>query len=129
MHAILAGLTTLDVIHALDHEPDTATKTTSIDHAMAAGGPATNAAVTIAALEAAFIEEGGYSEQLATERLRRRKDRTDPSDPTDRTDLKPPGCPKCGSLTTLRIDPGQRLVEPGETLDREGRQTDHSSTE
>ena len=52
MHAILAGLTTLDVIHALDHEPDTTTKTTSIDHAMAAGGPATNAAVTIAALEA-----------------------------------------------------------------------------
>lgn len=52
MHALLAGLTTLDVIHALDHEPDTAAKTTSIDHAMAAGGPATNAAVAIAALEA-----------------------------------------------------------------------------
>lgn len=52
MHALLAGLTTLDVIHALDHEPDTTTKTTSTDHAMSAGGPATNAAVTIAALEA-----------------------------------------------------------------------------
>ncbi len=51
MHALLAGLTTLDVLHALDHEPDTTTKTTSIDHAMTAGGPATNAAVTIAALE------------------------------------------------------------------------------
>jgi restriction system protein len=34
----------------------------------------------IAALEAAFIEGGGYSEQLATERLRQRgrKDRPDP---------------------------------------------------
>lgn len=52
MHALLAGLTTLDVIHALDHEPDTTRKTTSTDHAMSAGGPATNAAVTIAALEA-----------------------------------------------------------------------------
>ncbi|MBB6334883.1 hypothetical protein [Schaalia hyovaginalis] len=52
MHALLAGLTTLDVIHALDHEPNTTTKTTCIDHAMAAGGPATNAAVTIAALDA-----------------------------------------------------------------------------
>ena len=36
----------------------------------------------IAALEEAFVEEGGYSEQLATERLRRRrKDQTDPSGP------------------------------------------------
>ncbi len=51
MHALLAGLTTLDVIHALDHEPDTTRKTTSTNHAMSAGGPATNAAVTIAALE------------------------------------------------------------------------------
>jgi len=53
----------------------------------------------IAALEAAFIEDGGYSEQLATERLRRRA--KDPSDPTDPSDL-PPKCPKCGGLMALR---------------------------
>ncbi len=59
----------------------------------------------IAALERAFIEEGGYSEQLATERLRHRrspKDPTDQSDQTERTDLQPPKCPKCGGLTALR---------------------------
>jgi restriction system protein len=58
----------------------------------------------IAALEAAFIEGGGYSEQLATERLRqRRKDQTDRSDQTDRTDLpQPPACPQCGALMALR---------------------------
>ncbi len=57
----------------------------------------------IAALELAFIEDGGYSEQLATERLRqRKKDRTNPSDPTDRSDLKPPLCPQCGGLMALR---------------------------
>ncbi|WP_243442578.1 kinase [Schaalia vaccimaxillae] len=52
MHVVFAGLTTLDVIHALDHRPDPETKTTSVDYAMAAGGPATNAAITAAALEA-----------------------------------------------------------------------------
>lgn len=57
----------------------------------------------IAALEAAFVEGGGYSEQLATERLRRRrKDRTDPADQTDQSDLKPPPCPQCGGLMALR---------------------------
>jgi four helix bundle suffix protein len=62
----------------------------------------------IAALEAAFVEGGGYSEQLATERLRHRgrkaKDRTDRSDPTDPTDLEkqPPKCPQCGALMALR---------------------------
>lgn len=54
----------------------------------------------IAALEEAFIENGGYYEQLATERLRhRRKDRQDPADPADQ---KPPPCPQCGSLMALR---------------------------
>ena len=53
----------------------------------------------IAALEAAFVEDGGYSEQLATERLRHRKDQSDRSDPTD---LQPPNCPACGSLMALR---------------------------
>ncbi len=38
----------------------------------------------IAALENAFVEEGGYSEQLATERLkRRRQEPTAPPDPKD----------------------------------------------
>lgn len=54
----------------------------------------------IMALEAAFVEGGGYSEQLATARLRQRaKDRSDPTDPTD---LKIPSCPICGGPTALR---------------------------
>jgi restriction system protein len=57
----------------------------------------------IAALEAAFITEGGYSEQLATERLRqRKKDQSDRSDQSDQSDLQPPACPKCGGLAALR---------------------------
>ena len=56
----------------------------------------------IAALEAAFVEDGGYSEQLATERLRHRKDQSDRSDPTNPTDLQPPNCPSCGALMALR---------------------------
>ena len=56
----------------------------------------------IAALEAQFIGEGGYSEQLATARLvergRRKKDPTDQSDPTDRI----PECPQCGKPMVLR---------------------------
>jgi restriction system protein len=53
----------------------------------------------ILALEAAFVEEGGYSEQLATERLRRRRDQTDRA---DQADLRPPACPQCGALMALR---------------------------
>lgn len=55
----------------------------------------------IAALEQAFVEGGGYSEQLATARLahRLKQDQTDPPDPTD---LKPPHCPQCGALMALR---------------------------
>jgi restriction system protein len=56
----------------------------------------------ILALEQAFIADGGYSEKLATERLRqRRKDQTDQSDRTDQTD-HPPKCPQCASLMALR---------------------------
>ncbi len=57
----------------------------------------------IAALERDFIEEGGYSEQLATARLAFRRDqhRTDPSDPSDHPDPIPP-CPQCGKPTALR---------------------------
>lgn len=54
----------------------------------------------IVSLEEAFIADGGYSEQLATERLRkRRKDQTDLS---DQRDLMPPACPQCGGLMALR---------------------------
>ena len=48
----------------------------------------------IEALEAQFIEEGGYSEQLAVARLAERN-RQKNSDPI-------PACPKCGKPMTLR---------------------------
>ncbi len=57
-------------------------------------------------MEAAFIEEGGYSEQLATARLQKRKqdqsDWADQSHQTDQQKAKPPLCQVCGSLTSLR---------------------------
>jgi four helix bundle suffix protein len=57
----------------------------------------------IAALEAAFVQDGGYSEQLATERLRhRKKDQSDPTNPSNPTDLQPPNCAACGALMALR---------------------------
>lgn len=62
----------------------------------------------IAALEHAFIAEGGYSEQLATARLqKRRQDQADQVDRPDLTDhgkdkVKPPPCPQCGGLMSLR---------------------------
>jgi four helix bundle suffix protein len=57
----------------------------------------------IAALETAFVQDGGYSEQLATERLRhRKKDQSDPTNPSNPTDLQPPNCPSCGALMALR---------------------------
>jgi four helix bundle suffix protein len=55
----------------------------------------------IAALEANFIEDGGYSEQLATARLAERNKQKHPSNPSDRTDPIPP-CPKCGKPMVLR---------------------------
>ena len=57
----------------------------------------------IGALEAQFIEEGGYSEQLAVARLaeRNRKKNAHPSDSSDRTDPIP-ACPKCGKPMVLR---------------------------
>jgi len=62
----------------------------------------------IAALEAQFVGEGGYSEQLAVARLaersRRKADqagRPDPTDPTDSTD-RIPDCPQCGKPMVLR---------------------------
>lgn len=59
----------------------------------------------IAALERTFVEEGGYSEQLATARLmeRRKKAKRDLSDPTDPSDLKKiPACPQCAGQMALR---------------------------
>ena len=56
----------------------------------------------IAALEEQFVQEGGYSEQLAAARLaersRKQADQSDPSDPTGRI----PPCPLCGKPTVLR---------------------------
>jgi four helix bundle suffix protein len=59
----------------------------------------------IAALEKSFVEEGGYSEQLAAARLAHRAkkrldqaDRTNRSDPTDQI----PPCPRCGKSMVLR---------------------------
>lgn len=54
----------------------------------------------IAALERAFVDDGGYSEQLATERLRKRaKDR---SAQAEADAPQPPPCPECGAQTSLR---------------------------
>jgi four helix bundle suffix protein len=56
----------------------------------------------IAALEKAFVEGGGYSEQLAAARLAERQRRRDaPSDPPDPSDCIPQ-CPKCGKTMVLR---------------------------
>jgi len=63
----------------------------------------------IAALEAAFVEGGGYSEQLATARMaeRRKKDQSDRTDPSNLTDLKKiPMCRLCGGLMSLRTAKG-----------------------
>lgn len=52
-------------------------------------------------MEKAFVEEGGYSEQLATARLTHRK-KKDQSKPTDQCDQKAPTYPQCGALMALR---------------------------
>jgi four helix bundle suffix protein len=55
----------------------------------------------IAALEKAFIQDGGYSEQLAAARLaerQRNKHQPDPFNPPDHI----PACPKCGKPMVLR---------------------------
>ncbi len=63
----------------------------------------------IAALEEAFVTDGGYSEQLATARIAERErrlkiDQSDRSDQTDRTDGAHggPSCPQCGKPMVLR---------------------------
>jgi four helix bundle suffix protein len=54
----------------------------------------------IAALEEQFVEEGGYSEKLAAQRLafRSQKNQANSSDSTDQI----PACPKCGKPMVLR---------------------------
>ncbi len=62
----------------------------------------------LTALEQAFIEEGGYSEQLAVARLaereRRRHGRGNPSGPPHPTEPSDgaPRCPRCGAPMALR---------------------------
>jgi len=64
-----------------------------------------------AALEKQFVEEGGYSEQLAAARLaernRRKEKKNDPPDQSDRPDRTDPSdhipdCPLCGKAMVLR---------------------------
>lgn len=59
----------------------------------------------IAATERQFVEEGGYSEQLAAARLeereRKRNNRADQADRPGRAD-RIPACPKCGKTMVLR---------------------------
>lgn len=65
------------------------------------------------ALERDFVEQGGYSEQLAAERIAERdkqrresppnqSDRTDPTDQSDPTSTALPACPVCGKPMVLR---------------------------
>lgn len=61
----------------------------------------------IAGLERGFVQEGGYSEQLAAARIAERKrqsggDQSDRSDGTDQTDKRAPACPQCGKPMVLR---------------------------
>lgn len=58
----------------------------------------------IASLENAFIEHGGYSEQLAAERLQHR--RLEKSEGNNRAE---PACPLCGHLMTVRTAKAGKL--------------------
>jgi restriction system protein len=59
----------------------------------------------ISALEKSFVEEGGYSEQLASKRLifrgKKRENQPDRSDQTDPSD-EAPTCPICGKTMVVR---------------------------
>lgn len=67
----------------------------------------------IAAVERQFIEEGGYSEQLAAARLvERARRQAPPTDHADRTE-RIPNCPRCGKLMVLRTaKTGNRTGQP-----------------
>jgi len=74
----------------------------------------------ISALERSFVNDGGYSEQLAAARMQKREGfyATDLADRTDRTDRKQqqlPPCPLCGRLMLLRTakhgkNPGSQFL-------------------
>ncbi|HEX3627329.1 MAG TPA: four helix bundle suffix domain-containing protein [Verrucomicrobiae bacterium] len=55
----------------------------------------------IGSLERAFIEDGGYSEQLATARLAARQQKKNQPDSSEPAEQIPP-CPTCGKPTVLR---------------------------
>lgn len=46
MNGLFVGLTTLDIIYLTDHFPHSNEKIVALDQTIAAGGPATNAAIT-----------------------------------------------------------------------------------
>lgn len=58
----------------------------------------------ISALERAFVQGGGYGENLLAARLAERagRDRTDPTDRTDPSDQISPACPTCGKDMVVR---------------------------
>ncbi|MGD9158457.1 MAG: four helix bundle suffix domain-containing protein [Desulfobacteraceae bacterium] len=60
----------------------------------------------IAALEKSFVEEGGYSEQLAAHRLafrsKKKSNLSDQADPSDQTKDNIPPCPICGKMMVVR---------------------------
>ena len=55
----------------------------------------------ISAVEKQFVEEGGYSEQLAAARLAERKRKNGPSNRSNPSN-QIPACPECGVLMVLR---------------------------
>ena len=55
----------------------------------------------IAGLERTFIHEGGYSEKLATARIKERQTQDQPQ-PTGQTGTPAPTCPQCGKSMALR---------------------------
>jgi len=62
----------------------------------------------IAATEQRFVEQGGYSEQLAAARLaERNRKKTDPANPAC-PEAGIPLCPKCGQIMVLRPAKGGR---------------------
>jgi four helix bundle suffix protein len=56
----------------------------------------------IAALERAFISDGGYTERLAAERIAERERRRAEGDPAVRPDSALPNCPLCGKPMAMR---------------------------
>lgn len=71
----------------------------------------------ISALERSFVNDGGYSEQLAAARVQKRGvfHQTDRTDRTDQKQQQLPACPLCGRLMLLRTakqgkNPGSQFL-------------------